>query len=50
MPTADQGQLEAPEDGIEVEVGDVELFLERGPVEVRVRPGPLVGRHVCWVL
>ena len=45
MPTADQGQLEAPEDGIEVEIGNVKLLLELGPVEVR--PGHLVGRHVC---
>ena len=45
MPTADQGQLEAPDDGIEVEIGDVELFFELGLVEVR--PGPLVSRHVC---
>jgi len=41
--TADQGQLDAADDGIEVEIRDIELLLQLRLVEA----WPDVGRHVC---
>jgi hypothetical protein len=44
--TADQGQLDAPDDGIEVEMRYVKLLFQLGFGEVR----PPVGRHICGLL